>query len=79
MNGPQFGMGESEWAAQRPPLTPENRAVCEIWDFCGGWKPEALPVALAFHDVVDIDFLVEQLKLIRDRIAARDEAAREKK
>lgn len=71
-------MSVQEWAARRPRLSEENQTVYEVWDFCGCcWKPEALPVALAFYDVVDIEFLMQQLKLIRDRVAAWERAKRE--
>jgi hypothetical protein len=50
-------------------ITPDNELVLQAWHFCQGWNPALIPAAAAFYDVRDLDFLVEQLLLVRDKLA----------
>lgn len=52
--------------------------MLEVWRFCGGWQPQALPVALAVYDVPDADLLIDQLLLLRDLIDRRAALERER-
>lgn len=70
-------MTREQWLAQRPALTHENELVIRVWNFCGGWNPVAVPVAAAFYDIDDADFLLEQLMLMRDKLAAHQDARRD--
>jgi hypothetical protein len=42
--------------------------VLQAWHFCQGWNPALIPAAAAFYDMRDLDFLVEQLLLVRDKL-----------
>jgi hypothetical protein len=72
-----FGLSEADWRARMPPLTRENEQAFAVWQFCEGWNPERLPLAVAWHGVEDVDLLITQLHLLRDRIEARERARRE--
>lgn len=69
-------MTREQWLAQRPALAPENELVIKVWNFCGGWNPVAVPLAAAFYDIDDADFLLEQLMVVRDKLAAHQDALR---
>ncbi len=68
-----MGMNPADWHTQRPALSPENEIVIAVWNFCCGWNPQALPLALAFYDVRDIDYCLQQLMLMRDKQEARSQ------
>lgn len=57
-------------------LSAANERVLAVWEFCGGWKPDLLPLAVAWCGVEDADFLIGQLILMRDRIADHARAQR---
>lgn len=54
---------------------PETSEIVEqairVWNFCEGWNPERLPVALACVEVADADLLVEVLVEIKGYMAER--------
>lgn len=59
-----------------PELTPENQQVLRVWEFCQGWSPADIPAAAAFYGITDMDFLMTQLLVLRDKIARHQEAQR---
>jgi hypothetical protein len=65
-----MGMTFEEYAAEAPRLTRENELVREVWVFCDGWQPAALPLALAYYGVRDCEFVVSQLLVMRGVFAA---------
>jgi hypothetical protein len=81
VNGPGaaafFGLSQSQVAANRPALTHGNEMALAVWNFCGGWKPEALPLAVAYFAIDDPDALIESLITIRDELDKREQARRE--
>jgi hypothetical protein len=71
-----MGMSRAQFLAGRMPLTPDNKLALSVWRFMGGWKPEALPVALAYFDIRDVDLMVEQLLAIHHAVEEWREAQR---
>jgi hypothetical protein len=71
-----IGLSRADWQRMRPELTPENQQVLQVWDFCQGWNPEQIPIAAAFFEISDLDFLMTQLLVLRERIARHQEAQR---
>lgn len=59
--------------SERPPLSAVEDQAREVWDFCEGWQPERLPVALAFIRVEDPEMLIELLKEMRAYLHERNE------
>jgi hypothetical protein len=55
----------------RPKLSAVNGRVFEVWNFCDGWQPALVPLAMAYHGLSDIDFVLWQLMVIRDFQAGR--------
>lgn len=53
------------WENARPALDPADELALEVWNFCGGWKPERLPWALALYDTDDPEALLVRLLAIR--------------
>ena len=51
---------------------PERRADVErafhAWRWCGGWRPERLPLYLAAHPVPDAALLTDLLLVLRDEL-----------
>lgn len=70
-------MTREQWLAGQPELTRDNELVKSVWRFCGGWNPQALPLAAAYYGIDDMDMLIEQLLLLRDTIGAHQAALRE--
>lgn len=70
-------MPEALWRGMRPTLTRDNEQALEVWDFCGGWNPERIPMAAAFYGINDLGELVTRLLAIRDRVEAHGRAQRE--
>lgn len=66
-----------DFEADRPLLTRENELVVKVWNFCGGWKPEAVPLALLYYDVADPAFVLSQLMVLRECYAAHERAQRD--
>lgn len=64
-------MPREQWQAMQPVLTPDNEVVIQVWEFCGGWQPHILPVALAYYGVRDPELMIEQLLALRDLAAKR--------
>lgn len=56
---------------QRPALTPENESVLAVWNFCGGWKPALWPVAFAYLEINDAEYLIDMLLVVRAEIDKR--------
>lgn len=71
-----FGMTEAQWAASRPPLSPANQLVMQVWNFCGGWHPELIPYAAEYFGARDVDFLTHQLLVLRSTLDAHVAAVR---
>lgn len=69
-------MSAEQWRAQRPPLSDANALVLQVWEFCGGWNPQALPLALAYYDIDDAGLMLDQLLALKALIDARAEAQR---
>lgn len=69
-------MNEAQWEASRPLLTRDNELVIEVWNFCGGWKPEFVPFAAAYYGVEDLDMLIAQLLAVRRVTEAHERAIR---
>jgi hypothetical protein len=72
-----MGLTPAQWQADRPALSPDNDLVVQIWNFCDGWNPQALPLALTYFDVQNVEFILDQLILLREKIAAHEAAQRE--
>ncbi len=70
------GLSREQWLAGKPPLTADNEQVLKVWRFCEGWDPALLPLAAAYYDITDVDFLLGQLELLRDKVEAHRESAR---
>lgn len=60
-----MGLSDEQYRERRPLLTRENETVIAVWNFCGGWNPDALPLALAFYDVKDCDAMITLLLALR--------------
>lgn len=45
--------------------------AARAWQWCGGWKPEALPLYLALYPCDDVHGLTDRLIIIRDNCDAR--------
>jgi hypothetical protein len=70
-------MTRERWRSSRPRLTRDNELVIAVWNFCAGWNPQALPLALAYYEIQDADFMIAQLLALRRKIdehAAAQEA-----
>lgn len=67
-------MTQEQWLQSRPALTQENELALEVWRFCAGWNPQAVPLAAAFYGVEDLAGLIDRLLVIRDRIDAHKAA-----
>ena len=68
--GALLGFNKEQWLAARPALTPENELIPDVWAFCGGWNPAAIPAAAAYYGIHDLDWLLSQLIALRDAVAA---------
>jgi len=68
--GALLGVSLEQWSATRPALTPENDLIQDVWTFCGGWNPAAVPAAAAFYGIQDLDWLISQLIALRDAVRA---------
>ena len=55
-------------------LVPDNALALDVWQWCEGWDPDRVPFAAAYFGARDLDLLMWQLQLVRDRIAAHCEA-----
>lgn len=63
-------MTREQWARSRPALAPDNEVALDVWAWCEGWNPDRVPFAAGYFGVQDLDLLMWQLQIIRDRIAA---------
>ena len=52
----------------RPALLPDAARAFHAWRWCGGWRPERLPLYLAAHPVPDADLLIDLLLVLRDEL-----------
>jgi hypothetical protein len=54
-------------------LLQHNAVALDVWQWCEGWNPDRVPFAAAYFGVHDLDLLMWQLQLVRDRIVAHRE------
>lgn len=71
-----IGLSRADWQRMRPALTPQNQQVLQVWDFCEGWNPAQIPAAAAFFGITDLDFLMTQLLVLREKITRHQQAQR---
>lgn len=45
--------------------------VLQVWQFCGGWKPEVFDLAIAYYDVRDVGRLIDGLLVLRGVVDKR--------
>jgi hypothetical protein len=64
-------LSREQWQRTRPALTPGNALVLDVWAWCGGWNPALIPAAAAWHDIEDLDMLVELLLTLRELTGAK--------
>lgn len=55
-------------AVNKAPLeiTPDVQAAFHCWQFCGGYKPELLPIYDDIYGLADPQKMIELLQVIRD-------------
>lgn len=63
-----IGLSAEQWEKERPSLSHENAVVVQIWNFCDGWNPQALPLALAYFDVEDTEMVIDLLLALRLKV-----------
>ena len=69
-------MSRAQWERGAPTLSPEAELALAVWNFCGGWHPEALPYAFAYLRVDDPAEVIDGVLSIR-AAAERHAAAQE--
>ena len=51
--------------------------VLQVWQFCGGWKPEMFDLAIAYYQVRDVERLLDGLMVLRGVVDKRAAMASE--
>lgn len=60
------GLGALVNADAGPVLEGLAGAAVHAWQWCGGWRPEALPLYLALYPCEDVHGLTDRLMVLRD-------------
>ena len=64
----------AEALAGEPPavaLLPEPARALHCWSFCGGWRPDLLPLYAAFYGLPDWDLTLELMAVVRTELNSR--------
>jgi hypothetical protein len=69
-----LGLKREQWAKREPRLSADEGLALDVWQFCEGWRPEALPTAAAYFGVADVAGLLDHMLVLRDVIAERRRA-----
>lgn len=72
-----MGLDAEAYRARRPLLTRESELAIVVWNFCDGWNPATLPLAVEYFDVRDCGTLVGLLLALRQYMAKRAELERQ--
>lgn len=49
-----------------PKVDRRNDVVVAVWHWCGGWKPELIPMVCALYEIADPLGLIDRLLVLRD-------------
>lgn len=60
-------MTPEAYRAAAPALSSECEQAVAVWNFCGGWQPATLPLAVTWHQVADVELLIHLLLAIREK------------
>jgi hypothetical protein len=61
--------GLGDLIAQPPPPSATTLEALHCWTWCGGWRPEAIPMYSTLHEVQDWPLVLHLLRTIQDTIA----------